>query len=51
MNILITGGAGYLGSEIVKHFIGDCNVTVVDSMMYDTTSLLRYSQNENFKFR
>ena len=50
MNVLITGGAGYIGSELVKHFIADHRVTVMDNMMYDTTSLLRYSQNENFKF-
>tara|TARA_R110002020_G_scaffold291444_2_gene506875 strand:- start:400 stop:1326 length:927 start_codon:yes stop_codon:yes gene_type:complete len=50
MNILITGGAGYLGSELVKHFIDDYNITVMDNMMYDTTSLLRYAQHPNFTF-
>ena len=42
MNILITGGAGYIGSELVQYFIEDHNVTVVDNLMYETTSLLRY---------
>jgi nucleoside-diphosphate-sugar epimerase len=50
MNILITGGAGYIGSELVQYFIEDHNVTVVDNLMYETTSLLRYSQNKNFNF-
>jgi len=50
MNILITGGAGYIGSELVNYLIADHKVTVVDSLMYEPTSLLRYSQNRNFNF-
>ena len=50
MKILITGGAGYIGSELVNHFIRDHEVVVLDSLMYDATSLLRYSSNPNFKF-
>ena len=50
MNVLITGGAGYIGSELIKHFINDHQVTVCDNLMYDTTSLLRFSQYENFNF-
>ena len=50
MNVLITGGAGYIGSELVGHLIHDHKVTVLDNLMYDCTSLLRYTQHENFKF-
>ena len=50
MNILITGGAGYIGSELAEWFLFDHKVTVLDSLMYDCTSLLRYTQDENFDF-
>jgi nucleoside-diphosphate-sugar epimerase len=50
VNILITGGAGYIGSELVQYLINDHNITVVDNMMYDHTTLLRYTQNEKFNF-
>ena len=51
MNILITGGAGYIGSELVDHLLKDGHkVTCVDNLMYDCTSLLRYSTNQNFNF-
>ena len=50
MNVLITGGAGYIGSELVQHFIEDNKVTVVDNLMYDSTPLLRYAGHKNFNF-
>ena len=50
MNILITGGAGYIGSELVKFFIDEHKVTVIDNLMYDRGSLLRYAGHPNFKF-
>jgi len=50
MNVLITGGAGYIGGELVSHLIHDHKVTVLDNLMYDRTSLLRYAQHENFEF-
>jgi len=49
-NVLITGGAGYIGSSLVSHFLEDHKVTVVDSLMYDKTSLLGYVSHPNFKF-
>lgn len=50
MNILITGGAGYIGSDLIHYLIDEHNITVVDSMMYDHTTLLRYTQHPNFNF-
>ena len=51
MNILITGGAGYLGSEMVGSFLREGHkVTVVDTLDYGSTSLLRYVGNDNFDF-
>jgi nucleoside-diphosphate-sugar epimerase len=50
MNILITGGAGYIGSELVNCLIEEHKITVLDNLMYDETSLLRYAQNNNFNF-
>jgi nucleoside-diphosphate-sugar epimerase len=50
MNVLITGGAGYIGSELVNYFIDDNKVTVLDNLMYDTTSLLKYTFHPNFTF-
>tara|TARA_A100001515_G_scaffold59201_1_gene46779 strand:- start:14467 stop:15396 length:930 start_codon:yes stop_codon:yes gene_type:complete len=51
MNILITGGAGYIGSELINYLLCDGhNVQVVDNLLYGPDSLLRYVGNEKFKF-
>ena len=50
MNILITGGAGYIGSELIQFLLPEHKVTVLDTLMYDKDSLLRYVQDENFTF-
>tara|TARA_R110002153_G_scaffold6483_8_gene29595 strand:+ start:7662 stop:8588 length:927 start_codon:yes stop_codon:yes gene_type:complete len=50
MKILITGGAGYIGSELIDYLIDDHEVYVVDNLMYDETSLLRYVHHDNFHF-
>jgi nucleoside-diphosphate-sugar epimerase len=49
-NVLITGGAGYIGSELVNFLLPEHKVTVLDNLMYDRDSLLRYVPNENFDF-
>jgi len=49
--VLITGGAGYIGSELTGHFLRDgYEVTCLDSLMYDSTSLLRYTVDSKFNF-
>jgi nucleoside-diphosphate-sugar epimerase len=50
-NILITGGAGYIGSELVKFFIdAGHTVRVVDTLEYGPDSLLRYVGHQRFNF-
>ena len=49
--ILITGGAGYLGSVLVDKLLdNNYEVTVLDNLMYNQTSLIHYSFNKNFHF-
>ena len=51
MKILITGGAGYLGSVITgKMLDSGHNVIVLDKLLFNQTSLLQYTSNPNFKF-
>lgn len=51
MKILITGGAGYLGSVITgKMLVSGHQVTVLDKLIFNQVSLLSYTSNPNFKF-
>jgi nucleoside-diphosphate-sugar epimerase len=51
MKILITGGAGYLGSVLVDTLLDSGHeVTVLDNLMYNQTSLIHYSYNKRFHF-
>lgn len=50
MNILITGGAGYLGSIMVGELLAkNYKVTVVDNFMYQQNSLSTYFSNSRFE--
>ena len=49
MKILVTGGAGYLGSIMVGEFLKkNHEVTVVDNFMYHQNSLATYFANDSF---
>lgn len=50
--VLITGGAGYIGSRLVEHLLDleAYEIVVIDNLMFDQTSLVQFSNNPNFKF-
>ena len=50
MRILITGGAGYLGSVITRQLMLHHEVTVIDNLMYNQTSLLDLFGKPGFNF-
>lgn len=50
-HVLVTGGAGYVGSTVIRHLL-DCGyyVTAVDRLMFGGESLLAFWHHPFFKF-
>ncbi len=51
-NILITGGAGYIGSELVNKLINlkQYNLTVIDKMIFGQNSINEFLKEKKFTF-
>ena len=50
-NILVTGGAGYVGSGLLRELLlKGYNVTCVDNLLFGGESLLDIWHNKNFTF-
>lgn len=51
VNVLITGGAGYIGSVLCEHLLdAGHHVTVIDSLAYGQNSLFHLCANPRFEF-
>lgn len=49
MKILITGGAGFIGSNLVEKLLADNQIYVVDNLSTGTyENLKEFENNENF---
>jgi nucleoside-diphosphate-sugar epimerase len=50
MHVLVTGGAGYLGSRVTAHLLdAGHSVTVFDKLVYGAEALLPFNRNDRFK--
>ncbi len=50
-NVLVTGGAGYVGSTLVGHLLGvGHHVVVVDNLSFGGETLLNFWHHPNFQF-
>jgi len=51
MRILVTGGAGYIGTSLIPFLLQDGNeVTVLDNLLHGADAILPFFRDSNFKF-
>lgn len=50
MNILITGGAGFIGSHLIDKLIDSNNIICVDKLIFGDSNIKHLKNNKNFKF-
>lgn len=50
MKILVTGGAGYIGSVLVPRLLEDHSVTILDSLLYGGNTLAPCASHKDFRF-
>lgn len=48
MNILVTGGAGFIGSNLVKNLVHNHDVTVLDNLSFGVSKNIDSTHNVNF---
>ena len=48
--ILITGGAGFIGSHIVDELINDNEITIIDNLTTGSIKNLKYPEHDNLNF-
>tara|TARA_R110002072_G_scaffold534_2_gene3496 strand:+ start:31448 stop:32392 length:945 start_codon:yes stop_codon:yes gene_type:complete len=50
-NVLITGGAGYIGTKLTEYLLAqNHNVTVLDNLRFETSSIDAFQRNDLFQF-
>ena len=51
MNILITGGAGYIGTTVTPLLLGEgYSITIIDNLMFGGDSIIPFFRNPSFSF-
>ena len=51
MNVLVTGGAGYVGTTLIPLLLDrGVDVTVLDSLMYGGAAMVPFFRRPNFRF-
>jgi len=50
MKLLITGGAGYIGTAFLKYHTGAYDITVLDNLMHGGDALIPFFSDVNFHF-